>query len=89
VKYEVRMSVLFRFEPIGSGTVAKQSTMIEYLDAENIGEAYIKAAKLKHDVVMRIMKESQSGHWESKIKRVEVGIDAVVAKPELVDRLVK
>jgi len=84
VKYEVRMTIEFarrinKPEWNNREWFAK-STVIDYIDAVDVAEAYIKAGKLKHDTAIKI---TSSLDKETKIAEVAIDIDAVVAKPEL------
>lgn len=73
--YEIRVTLRFimstqPFEKI-------KSTIIEYIESDNIIKAYLKAGELKHDIAIGIAKHI------SDINEVKVYLDAVVAKPEL------
>jgi len=77
VKYEVRMTLRFRLGKDGNKLC--KSTIIEYIDADDSASAYIKAGENKHDLLIKITKKMNDTN------EVSIAIDAVVAKPELLD----
>lgn len=73
--YEMRVTLRFimstqPFEKI-------KSTIIEYIEGDNVIEAYLKAGELKHDIAIGIAKHLNN------INEVKVYLDAVVAKPDI------
>jgi len=90
VKYEVRMTISFVFNEgrrVQSGYDRIKTTLIEYIDADGIADAFNKAAEYKHEVAIKISKgESKlfaKKAWGSKSDRIQISLDAVVAKPKL------
>jgi len=62
----------------------KRSTIIDYVDANDVSEAYIKAARNKLSIAIDITKEMKNTkRWGGTIDHVSISLDAVVAKPEL------
>lgn len=90
--YEVRMTLGFAFKD-GSYRDPRRfkTTLIEYIGAKGVAEAFNKAAKRKHEIIIDVAK-GEATLWDEKAwgprsKSISVSIDAVVAKPELVDDL--
>jgi len=77
VKYEVRMTLRFRLGK-DQNKLCK-STVIEYLDANDLAEAYINAGEYKHELLVKIAKKMNDAN------EVSISVDAVVAMPELLD----
>ena len=86
--YEIRMTVTFEYS---TGRVSQddkfKTTLIEYIDAGGVDEAFNKAAKRKHKVVINLAK-GEHRLWKdeglgSRSKHISISLDAVVAKPEL------
>jgi len=89
------MTISFIFNEgrrVQSGYDRIKTTLIEYIDADGIADAFNQAAEYKHEVAVKISKgESKlftKKAWGSKSDRIQISIDAVVAKPKLdVNRL--
>jgi len=87
--YEIRMTVYFsvKREELNDYKNMKV-TLIEYIEAGNIAEAFNKAAEYKHEVVIDIAKgESRlfaKKAWGSRSDNISISLDAVVGKPEIV-----
>lgn len=94
--YEVRMTVTFTFggkpkearvfvEPEPERRI--KTTLIEYIEANGVAEAFNKAAERKHEIIVDVGK-GEAEVWDRKAwgprsKTISISLDAVVAKPEL------
>lgn len=86
--YEIRMTVYFAIERKEIGDYKNiKVTLIDYIEAEDVAEAFNKATEYKHEVVIDIAKgESKlfaKKAWGSRSDEISISLDAVVAKPEL------
>lgn len=64
-----------------------KTTLIEYIEADGVAEAFNKAAERKHEIIVSVGK-AEAKLWEEKAwgrrsNTISVSIDAVVAKPKL------
>ena len=81
--YEIRMTVVFllqSYDNRGKGDVDTKrvkSTLIEYVNADSICNAYLEADKLKNGVILTLLKKM------NKCTHLSISLDVLVAKPEL------
>lgn len=86
--YEIRMNVFFLITQMNSGDNKKtKTTLIDYIEADGVAEAFNKAAEYKHEVIIKIAKgESElftRKAWDNRSDNISISLDAVVAKPEI------
>ena len=86
--YEIRMTVFFSVKRKELDDYKNfKVTLIDYLEADGVAEAFNKAAEYKHRIAIDIAKgESElfaKRAWGSTSDRIAISLDAVVAKPEL------
>ena len=85
--YEVRMTIVFTFKegtPVRSGYDRSKTTLIDYVNAKDVADAYIKAARNKLGIAIDIIKEMQNAkRWGGTIENTSISLDAIVAKPDL------
>lgn len=82
------MTVVFEIQKKDSGEFMKvKTTLIDYIEADGVGEAFNKAAEYKHEVIIKIAK-GESDMWNKKAwgetsEDISISLDAVVAKPDI------
>ena len=60
--YEIRMTVTFEYS---TGRAKLKTTLIEYINANGVDEAFVKAAERKHEILVEIAK-AESELWSRK-----------------------
>jgi len=90
--YEIRMTVVHTFKDTNQHYNPRKfkTTLIEYIPANGVAEAFTKAAERKHKSIIEIAKGEvnllDKEDWGSRSENISISLDAVVAKPELEEK---
>lgn len=64
-----------------------KTTLIEYINAGGVDEAFVKASERKHEIIVELAKGEakllKEKAWGERSQNIQISLDAVVAKPDI------